>query len=219
MFTGNEAMEERPDMSLTDGELVGAVILAAGASSRMGMPKPLLEYEGQTLLRRAALAAQGAGCSPVVVVTGAHAEQLKKELRELNLREVHNPAWESGMGSSIRAGIQAIVKADDEVTALILMLCDQPFVSSDILSALIAARRETGSEIVASSYGETIGVPALFGQALFPELVRIERAAGAKQVIQRHLAQVHVLPFPAGEIDLDTPTDFARLQSLDLREL
>jgi molybdenum cofactor cytidylyltransferase len=208
-----DSMKERPDASASDGERIGAVILAAGASSRMGAPKQLLEYGGLTLVRRAALAAQEAGCSPVVVVTGAHAEQLEKELRGLNLREANNPEWESGMDSSIRAGIQAVVKANDKVTALVLMLCDQPFVTSDVLSGLITAHREGGGEIVASSYGGTIGVPALFGKAFFAELVRLESGAGAKQVIQRHLTQVHLLPFPQGEIDLDTPADFARLLS------
>ena len=209
-------MKERSDVSGIVRDSIGAVILAAGASSRMGRPKQLLEYNGLTLVRRAALAARDAGCDPVVVVTGADAEELEKELRELNLQEANNPAWESGMGSSIRAGIQA-VKANDKITAVVLMLCDQPFVTSNVLSALIAAHRKTGREIVASSYGGTIGVPALFGKAFFTELLRLEGEAGAKQVIQRDLTQVHLLPFPQGEIDIDTPADFARLRSWDLR--
>jgi len=211
MLSGS--MKERSDVSGSDGERIGAVILAAGASSRMGKPKQLLKYGGQTLVRRAVLAARGAECNPVVIVTGAHGEELKEELHGLNLREANNPEWESGIGSSIRAGIQAVVKANDKVTALILMLCDQPFVTSDVLSGLITTHREGGGEIVASSYGGTIGVPALFGKAFFAELVRLESGAGAKQVIQRHLTQVHLLPFPQGEIDLDTPADFARLLS------
>jgi molybdenum cofactor cytidylyltransferase len=129
------------------------------------------------------------------------------------VREANNPEWESGIGSSIRAGIQAVVEANDKVTALVLMLCDQPFVTSDVLRGLITAHRETGREIVASSYGVTIGVPALFGKPLFAELVRLESGAGAKRIIRRHLPQVHLLPFPQGEVDLDTPADFARLLS------
>ena len=103
---------------------------------------------------------------------------MEEELHGLNLREANNPEWESGMGSSIRAGIQAVVKTNDKVTALVLMLCDQPFVTSDVLSGLITAHRETGREIVASSYGGTIGVPALFGKAFFAELVRLESIRG-----------------------------------------
>ena len=200
-------------MSEADGERIGTVILAAGASTRMGTPKQLLQYGGQTLVRRAALAAKEAGCNPVVVVTGPHTEELEKELHGLNLLEAKNPEWESGMGSSIRAGVQAVVKTNDNVTALVVVLCDQPFVTSDVLRGLITAHRKTGREIVASSYGATIGVPALFGKTFFTELVRLESGAGAKQVIQRHLTQVHLLPFPQGEIDLDTPADFSRLLS------
>ncbi|MEY2536926.1 MAG: molybdenum cofactor cytidylyltransferase [Verrucomicrobiota bacterium] len=206
-------MKKESEATGSNGEWIGAVILAAGASSRMGRPKQVLKYGGQTLVRRAALAAQEAGCNPIVVVTGAHVEGLGEELQGLNLREANNPAWESGMGSSIRAGIQAVVKTNDNVTALILMLCDQPFVTSQVLTRLITAHRETGHEIVASNYGETVGVPALFGREFFAELVRLERETGAKQVIQRHPAQVHLVPFPQGEIDLDTPADFAGLLS------
>jgi molybdenum cofactor cytidylyltransferase len=206
-------MKERLDVSESEREGIGAVILAAGPSSRMGRPKQLLEYGGQTLVRRAAVAAQDAGCNPAVVVTGAHAAAVKEELHGLKLQVANNSEWESGMGSSIRAGVQALVSANDKVTALVLMLCDQPFVTSDVLSKLITARRETGREIVASSYGGTIGVPALFDKAFFTELVRLESGAGAKQLIQRHLTQVHLLPFPQGEIDLDTPADFDRLLS------
>jgi molybdenum cofactor cytidylyltransferase len=207
-------VKKRSDVSESDGASIGAVILAAGASSRMGTLKQLLEYGGQTLVRRVALAAQDAGCNPVAVVTGAYAEKLEKELHGLNLREVSNPEWESGMGSSIRAGIQAVLKTNDQVTAIVLMLCDQPFVTSDVLTRLITAHRKTGREIVASSYAGTIGVPALFGKAFFTDLVQLESGAGAKQVIQRHLTQVRLLPFARGEIDLDTPADFARLLSL-----
>jgi molybdenum cofactor cytidylyltransferase len=207
-------VKKRSDVSESDGASIGAVILAAGASSRMGTLKQLLEYGGQTLVRRVALAAQDAGCNPVAVVTGAYAEKLEKELHGLNLREVSNPEWESGMGSSIRAGIQAVLRTNDQVTAIVLMLCDQPFVTSDVLTRLITAHRKTGREIVASSYAGTIGVPALFGKAFFTDLVQLESGAGAKQVIQRHLTQVRLLPFARGEIDLDTPADFARLLSL-----
>src|SRR5262245_12782516 len=124
-------MKKKSDASRSQGESIGAVILAAGASSRMGTSKQLLKFGGQTLLRRAALAAQEAGCNPVVIVTGARAEEMDEELHELDLREVNNPEWESGMGSSIRAGVQAILKANDKISALVLMLCDQPFVTSD----------------------------------------------------------------------------------------
>ena len=190
----------------------GAVILAAGSSSRMGSPKQILHYRGESLLRRAALAALGAGCAPVIVVTGAHAELSRRELHGLDVREAFNPHWETGMASSIRAGLEGVVNSD--VAAAVFTLCDQPHVTAEVISALIEAHRITGSTVVASTYGGSFGVPALFGRSLFPELATLEGAAGAKQVIQRHASNAHSIPFAGGEVDVDTPEDYARLKRL-----
>jgi molybdenum cofactor cytidylyltransferase len=193
--------------------VVGAVILAAGSSSRMGRPKQLLRFGGETLLRRAALSALGAGCGPVVVVTGAHAEQTREELRGLDVREVENQSWETGMGSSVRVGIGALLESHAEASAVVLMLCDQPYVNADVIASLVAAHRATRRAVVASQYGGGFGVPALFDPTLFDELARLDAQAGAKQVIKRHASQAHFVPFPGGEFDVDTPEDFARLLS------
>ena len=201
-----------------DHERVGAVVLAAGSSSRMGVPKQTLQFRGQSMLRRAALAALGAGCRPVVVVTGAHAEQSRGELRGLNVLEVVNALWETGMASSVRAGVEGLVGADPEVAAAVLMLCDQPHVTAEVISGLVAAYRATGRPVVASEYGGSFGVPALFGRALFAELARLEGSAGAKQVIKRHAAEAHFLPFSGGEVDVDTPDDFSRLIIEDVEQ-
>ena len=198
-------------MAESDSTGVGAVILAAGASSRMGSPKQTLQYRGESLLRRAALAALGAGCRPVVVVTGANAELSRRELYGLDVREVSNPRWETGMASSVRAGVEALVGADADAGAAVLLLCDQPHVTAEVISDLVAAHRATGTLVVASAYGGSFGVPALFGRALFVELAQLEGAAGAKQVIKRYAAEAHFLPFPGGEVDVDTPDDFSRL--------
>ena len=198
---------------VTDPAGVGAVVLAAGASTRMGRPKQLLQFGGEAMLRRAASVALKAGCRPVVVVTGADAAASRKALRGLNVREAENQQWESGISSSVRVGIEALVTANPRTAAVVLMLCDQPFVTREIIAQLVAAHRETGRSVVASRYGASYGVPALFGKAHFAELKTLEGAAGAKQVIQKHLRKVQLLPFPEGEIDVDTPDDFARLQS------
>jgi molybdenum cofactor cytidylyltransferase len=127
------------------------------------------------------------------------------------VREVLNALWETGMASSIRAGVEGLVSADADADAVILMLCDQPHVTAEIISALVEAHRATGRPVVASTYGESFGVPALFGRGIFAELARLEGAAGAKQVIKRYAAEAHFLPFPCGEVDVDTPDDFSRL--------
>ena len=175
----------------------------------MGRPKQTLQYQGESLLRRAVLAALGAGCRPVVVVTGANAEPSKRELEGLDVREVLNHLWETGMASSVRAGVEGLMGAD--VEAAVLMLCDQPHVTAEIVSGLVTAHRATGSRVVASAYGGSFGVPALFVKALFAELARLEGAAGAKRVIRRHASEAHFVPFPGGEVDVDTLDDFSRL--------
>jgi molybdenum cofactor cytidylyltransferase len=190
---------------------VGAVVLAAGSSSRMGSPKQTLRFRGESLLRRAALAALGAGCRPVIVVTGANAELSRRELDGLDVREVLNTLWETGMASSVRAGVEGLVSGEADVDAAVLLLCDQPHVTADVVSGLVAAHRANGSPVVASTYGGSFGVPALFGRALFDELARLEGSAGAKQVIKKYVSEAHFLPFPCGEVDVDTPDDFSRL--------
>jgi molybdenum cofactor cytidylyltransferase len=197
---------------------VGAVILAAGSSSRMGSPKQILQYRGESLLRRAALAAIGAGCRPVIVVTGAHCELSRRELEGLDVQEVLNTHWETGMASSIRAGVEGLVSVDADAAAAILMLCDQPHVTIDLISALVAAHRSTGSRVVASTYGGSFGVPALFGREVFAELIQLDGMTGAKEVIKRHASQAYFLPFPSGEVDVDTPNDFSRLIAQDVEQ-
>ena len=180
----------------------------------MGHPKQILQFQGESLIRRAALAALGAGCHPVVVVTGANAELMKRELNGLNVCEVLNTFWETGMASSIRAGVKEL--ADADMDAAVVMLCDQPHVTADVISDIIAAHRATGKTIVASTYGGSFGVPALFSREFFAELERLEGAAGAKQVIQRHASLAHFLTFSCGEVDVDTPDDFSRLTTRDV---
>lgn len=190
---------------------VGAVILAAGSSSRMGRPKQTLRFRDKSLLRRAALAALDAGRSPVVVVTGAHSELSRRELERLDVLEVLNPLWATGMASSIRAGVEGLLAAAPDTAAAVLMLCDQPHVTADVINALVATHRATRKRIVASEYGGSFGAPALFSRTLFDELAQLEGAAGAKEVIRRHAPEASFLPFPSGEVDLDTPEDFSRL--------
>ena len=183
------------------------MILAAGASSRMGRPKQALQFEGESLLRRAVLAALGASCAPVVVVLGANADVSGRELIGLGVTQVLNPDWERGMGSSISTGVRTLQESSLEVNAAVLLLCDQPFVTSEVLKGLIAEHSRSCIQIVASRFKNTFGAPALFAKAIFPELLRLNGATGAKPVIQDHIAQTVFLTFPEGEVDIDTPDD------------
>src|SRR6476659_9124104 len=115
-----------------------AVILAAGASSRMGTPKQAVRFGGVSLLKRAAAAALGAGCDPVIVVIGANPEFSRAELSGLAIQEAFNAEWSTGMASSLRTGVQHLTATSADATALIVMLCDQPHVTSDVLTSLLA---------------------------------------------------------------------------------
>ena len=190
---------------------VGAVILAAGSSSRMGTPKQILQFEGSSLLKRVTLAALGAKCRPVVVVTGAHAELSRRELEGLDMQEAFNASWETGMASSVRTGIECLVKMEANIAGAVLLLCDQPHVTADMISTLVATHHVTGKPVIASAYAGSFGVPAFFSRTLFKELTQLEGTSGAKEIIKRHASEAHFLPFPEGGVDVDTPDDFACL--------
>lgn len=197
---------------------VGVILLAAGASSRMGEPKQLLRYGGETLLGRALRAALESPCRPVVVVLGARAEALRAEVEGQGVLVITNEAWAEGMGSSIRAGLGALRAATSEAAeAAVVLLCDQPFVTSDIIARLVEAYRARRALLVASAYesrGEQpLGAPALFSRALFPELMALDGAEGAKRIIQRHAADAVCVAAQAAAFDIDTPADYRALQA------
>ncbi|MGB3430109.1 MAG: nucleotidyltransferase family protein [Burkholderiaceae bacterium] len=188
------------------------MILAAGPSRRMGQPKQLLHLAGRTLLHRAASTALSSSCRPVIVVVGAHADQLHHELSGLDLLVEENPAWMDGIGTSVRCGIEAVRRHPGADSAL-LMLCDQPLVTPELIDQLVATHRRTGARIVACEYADTVGVPALFGRGLFEELIALDGDTGARQVIARHADEVVRVPFPAAAFDVDTPEDLARVRA------
>ena len=202
----------RPIHEIPDGALrVAAIVLAAGASTRMGRPKQQLGSFGrESLLRRSAVEAMRSGCQPVIVVTGAHSDQSAREVSDLSVRVIHNPDWSRGMSSSLRAGLAALATEANEAHAAIITVCDQPFARAPVLAALSSAYRSSGSGIVASEYGGTLGVPALFARAHFAELAGLSGTAGAKQVIQAHASDVRRVPFPDGAVDIDTWEDYCR---------
>ena len=188
---------------------VALLLLAAGASTRMGQPKQLLPYQGRTLLRHAAETAVATGCGPIVMVTGALHDALVAEAAGLPIRAVHNAAWETGMASSIRAGLLAVQAA--EPAAVLIMLTDQPLVTPELLRALLAQQQETQAPIVAAAYGDTLGVPAIFAHSMLPELLKLQGAQGANRLIASLGVAVGRVPFPAGLLDVDTPEQYAAL--------
>lgn len=189
-------------------ENIGAVILAAGGSTRLGQPKQLLRHQGESLVHRAARVAREAGCSPVVVVVGDERELIAVELRAFGALLPHHPEWRLGIGSSIRAGVGHALAEAPALEAVVVMVCDQPFVSAAILTALIAARAETHQRAAACLYSGSVGVPAIFDRSLFPLLTTLPDAQGAKSILAARSGAVAGVEFPQGSIDIDTPDDW-----------
>jgi molybdenum cofactor cytidylyltransferase len=195
---------------------VGIVILAAGASTRMGEPKQLLEYRGRTLLQNVVDTAQALPGAEVAVVLGAHAAQIRGQFETTSLLVVENSDWREGMGSSLRTGLRALLGASPEISAVIFLLCDQPLLATGTLRSLVDAHQRTGSAIVASQYNGTLGAPALFARSFFSELLALEGTKGAKEIIRAHREQAIGVPFPDGAVDIDTPGEYASLPGIFL---
>jgi molybdenum cofactor cytidylyltransferase len=174
----------------------------------MKTPKQLLPIGERSLLRHTVEIAIASQCSSIAVILGAYAEPIRLEIKNLPVQIVENLAWQKGMGTSIRAGITSLLTIEPALKAVIVLLCDQPFISVSLIDQLITVYQSTPCSIVASAYAQVLGVPALFRDQHFPELLKLDSNAGAKQLIQRHLDQVHSVPFPAGAIDLDTPQEY-----------
>jgi molybdenum cofactor cytidylyltransferase len=189
---------------------VAAVVLAAGASSRLGRAKQLLDLGGRSLVRHAVEVASAAGCSRIFVVVGAHAESVRATLTGLGAETVENPEWREGIASSLRRGISAL---PDEIDAAIVLLCDQPAVSPALLETLIATQRETRRAIVACRWDDAVGPPALFLRERFPALLALSGDRGARSILEREGDRVALVDFPEGAFDVDTPEDWERWQA------
>ena len=183
------------------------IILAAGASVRLGKPKQLLPWQGSTLLQHAVQVARQVTAQPVVVL-GAHLQLLEAVLEPGAVQVVHNHSWREGIASSIRAGLVAAKQQTPGVDQVIFMVCDQPYVSAALLQELVLARQKTGKAIIASAYAGTMGIPALFDRSLFSQLLDLEGDTGAKKIIQQHSSEVYAVPFPMGDIDIDTAEEY-----------
>jgi molybdenum cofactor cytidylyltransferase len=196
----------------TDPFRFGAVILAAGESARMGTPKQLLPLDGQPLLVRMIAAALASAAWPVVVVLGAHEEEIRPALARLPVIIAENPAWTEGMASSIRVGVTTLQQFSRALDAALVALCDQPAFSAATIAQLVAAQRATGRSIIAARYAGRHGAPALFLREHFETLMHLTGEEGARALLNGSPERVAAVDLPALALDLDTPGDYAALQ-------
>lgn len=190
----------------------GIVILAGGASTRLGKPKQLLQYHGKTLLNHAVNEAINAKADAVVVILGKNADLFEGEIDKEEVLVVINKDWVEGMASSVRLGLDTLLKIKPYIDAVIFMVCDQPHISSSVLNELITKQQKTTKQIVTCNYGESIGPPALFHKKYFRELAKLNGDVGARNIIEQNIHDVATISFPDGKIDIDTEEDYEALK-------
>ncbi len=188
--------------------MTGAIILAAGESSRMGRSKQALPVDGQPLLVRTVTVVQEANVRDIMVVLGAREEEHRRLLGGTDVLTVYNADWKKGMGTSIRVGLQAIVSMRPEVTTVLVLVCDQPLLTAELITTMINRFRGSGKSIVACRYDGLPGVPALFDSRHFAGLIKLPDDQGAKKLILQQADDVELIDFPGGETDLDTMKDY-----------
>ena len=186
----------------------GLVLLAAGASTRMGRPKQLLPVRGKPLLRHVVESVLTEPVSPVIVVLGANAPEIAPCLDGLRVHVVVNAGWGEGMGSSLRIGLEALITSTPTVGGIIVALADQPDLPTGHLAALIERQRATGRSIVASESEGVHGPPVLFTRKFFRALLALRGDTGARSLLRTYPEDVGAIPLPNLR-DLDTPADYA----------
>ena len=194
-------------------EKIGIIVLAAGSSTRMNEPKQLLEFEGETLLRRAVKTAVESIFAPVVVVLGANFNKTKAQIENFPIEICFNENWRSGLSSSIIKGIEKLFEIEPHAAAVMITLADQPFIQPKHLNRFAEAFYESKNRIIAAEYENTIGVPALFAREIFGEFFKLTGDKGAKAIIKNRRENPATIHLPEAAPDIDTPQDFINLKT------
>jgi CTP:molybdopterin cytidylyltransferase MocA len=190
---------------------VGAIVLAAGSSSRMpGSQKLLLDLDGTPMVRHVIAAASDGGCHQTVVV---YSDNDVKEAVDGRVETVYNPEAKTGMASSLKAGLRAM---RPEIEAVIVMLGDQPLVGARTIAALLRSWRREGSRPAVAVAQDEGGwsPPVVLSRELWSELLALKGDAGARQILQGRPELVDVVPAPGRPDDIDTPDDYAKIVRL-----
>lgn len=192
------------------GLRVAGIVLAAGASRRMGRNKLLLPVEGEPMVHRTVRRVADAGCAPLVVVTGHAAEDVRGALAGLDVSYAASPDPTGPTSASLHAGIEAL---PPDVDAFVVMLADMVQVTTPMVRALIAAVEDSTAPLAVSRYGEVLAPPLLFRRALWPELLAWHGEGCGKAVVRSHADEAVICDWPEYALaDVDTPEDYAQLR-------
>ncbi len=183
------------------------LILAAGESKRLGKIKQLLRYRGKSLLESTVEKALSTN-SEVVVVLGAHYQQIHQTIRHYPVDVVENKHWIEGVASSIRCGLETAVIKYPDIKGVIMLLSDQPLVTSEHILAIAREVANDKDKIIATAYKGIVGVPAYIPKSYFETLKKLEGNIGAKQLINENRKQIKVINLEAAAVDIDTLDDW-----------
>jgi molybdenum cofactor cytidylyltransferase len=186
-------------------ERTGGIILAAGSSSRFGEPKQLLFWKGEALIRHVVGSAIKAGLSPVVVVVGSSAEDVRDAVKDLPVRIVNNNQWIEGMSTSISAGLGTLI---GEVGGAVFLQADQPQIPPSLIKSMVEAHQSSLSPIIAPQIDGQRGNPVLFDADTFPELLAIEGDVGGRVLFSHYPVEWVLWHDPRVLIDIDSPEDY-----------
>ena len=191
---------------------VSAIVLAAGASTRYGQCKQLVEINGSSLVRLAVDKLSALfPIHMITVVVGANSEAVAQAVSDIPVNVVVNEYWQQGLASSLKAGLNSV---DPGCRATMIILCDQVLVTGDHLRRLLEQWLANPSEIMASAYAGTVGTPAIIPAEFYPDVLALEGDAGAKSILKNNADRVRTLPIPEAEFDLDVPADLEKLRNL-----
>lgn len=186
------------------------ILLAAGSSSRMGKPKQLLSIHEETLIEHTLKKAIALKPHSIITVLGANVEKIQAVLDETKTHIVYNKNWKQGMGTSVAVGIQALQHIHPDAQAVLILVGDQPYLSTLILEKIIILFEQSDKTIVSAHYGKTFGVPVLFDKKWWSNLMELTGDKGAKKLMMNHANEMAFVDFPKGIFDLDTPEDYER---------
>lgn len=187
---------------------LSVLILAAGASTRMGKPKQLLAWKNTTLLGHAIAQAKQVS-ETIFVILGANSKEIKEKIND-DVIVLENPNWEIGMGTSIACGVNELICINSH-DAVLIMLADQPLLEAPYLLKLKERFFTSEYKIIATVYGSKNGVPAVFDASLFAKLSVLNDDYGARKLMQEYKDSLHALDSNGKALDIDTPRTYQKL--------
>lgn len=200
-------------MKTTPREMVAGIVLAAGGSKRFGDAKITLDWQGKPFLRHVSLTALQAGLCPLYIISGAYPQEVNQAVRDLPVDIIENPHWRKGLSSSLKLGVQCLLE-DDLVSAVIIMLADQPQIPPELLKAMLKKYQQTQAQIIAPFIGEQRANPVLFNRTVFADLLTVQGDQGGRELIQRYDLVRLNWQDPSILCDVDTPSDYTALMKM-----